>query len=105
MRVKYYHGKEIYAVQALSVENLLGDKVNVVLPNSDCITLHRTSIISIDSDRVLDVKPCPFCGGRAELIRYDNGSCAVVCIQCKSAGPEGYDEKYPIKKWNERKNF
>lgn len=30
--------------------------------------------------------PCPFCGGKAEPIRWHNGDCTTVFIRCSTCG-------------------
>lgn len=56
-----------------------------------------------------DLKSCPFCGGKAEVIEFgvgsgdnEGGSC-VCCVDCQSSGPVefGYKENY-ISIWNSR---
>lgn len=55
-----------------------------------------------------DLKPCPFCGGKAKLI-YRKPFSAVQCTQCLSAAntcvdeyEEGDGRKKAIEAWNKR---
>ncbi|MDC7806388.1 Lar family restriction alleviation protein [Luteimonas sp BLCC-B24] len=56
-----------------------------------------------------ELKPCPFCGGKAERIDFgpgdgenEGGSC-IACTQCESSGPVefGYKENF-VSNWNTR---
>ena len=60
-----------------------------------------------------ELKPCPFCGGRA-VVHVNNGVC-VICTQCncRTAGlvdgtaqgkPTGGAIKSVVEKWNQRAN-
>lgn len=55
-----------------------------------------------------ELKPCPFCGGDAELMypeeleRYDG---TVVCMKCHAASPDKDNWKDAIEAWNTRANL
>lgn len=48
-----------------------------------------------------ELKPCPFCGGKAILI-YPSNRKMVKCTQCGCT--TSAMEQYPAKRWNERVN-
>lgn len=61
-----------------------------------------------------ELKPCPFCGGKAEIYqeRHDKGGqhhngrlqCFVFCSECSARGPDNTSSQYlKIQRWNERK--
>ena len=31
---------------------------------------------------MIDLKPCPFCGGEAKVFAYDDGGICVKCMEC-----------------------
>jgi len=60
-----------------------------------------------------DLKPCPFCGGEAELRLYNGGigdpySARGACLKCEAMGPQTYwieSKKFKeiaVNKWNRR---
>jgi len=52
-----------------------------------------------------ELKPCPFCGGPAELIcvKGDNEKPGVVvCMSCEASGPEAPTGSLSIAAWNKR---
>ena len=51
-----------------------------------------------------ELKPCPFCGGEAEIMRTDNGG-HIVCLyhNCNAVSPTFYkSESKAIDAWNTR---
>ncbi len=50
------------------------------------------------------LKPCPFCGGKAELDEdYDSGNIFwVFCTRCGISTDTDYVSKEAIKAWNRR---
>ncbi len=53
------------------------------------------------------LKPCPFCGGKTELDRWDNGyrsGFKAGCYPCRMmfSGHADDDREIPIAKWNTR---
>lgn len=48
-----------------------------------------------------ELKPCPFCGGKAEL---DSVGCTLWCVVCsKCEAASGYsDEEGAVRLWNRR---
>lgn len=55
------------------------------------------------------LRPCPFCGGEAEIIEFDDaddenfGGSAIQCKKCGSAGPIHFDRKEHLENsWNDR---
>ena len=52
----------------------------------------------------IELKPCPFCGGKAVMIGEDDGMYQVVCPDCAGTIDDFYNEKeVAAEKWNERK--
>lgn len=54
-----------------------------------------------------ELKPCPFCGGKAELINFnmDYGTVTVGCTneECDITLGKGYfSEEEAVRKWNQR---
>ena len=53
--------------------------------------------------KMTELKPCPFCGGKASLIRYHNikgGYC--YCTVCKTRKPNSLTIEEAIEAWNRR---
>jgi Lar family restriction alleviation protein len=52
----------------------------------------------------IELKPCPFCGGKASLERAGdrNYSCIVACTECSCAIETCEEGLECGKKWNER---
>lgn len=48
------------------------------------------------------LKPCPFCGGEAEVVRISSNSFFVRCKECTTFRPISESEEEAIKLWNER---
>lgn len=49
------------------------------------------------------LKPCPFCGGEADLLdTLPSGGCWCRCDECSSDGPSGDTEADAIAAWNRR---
>jgi len=48
-----------------------------------------------------DLKPCPFCGGEAEMLIHN---IAGYCVDCKNpeCGSDQWTELKAIEKWNSR---
>lgn len=50
----------------------------------------------------MELKPCPFCGGSAELCVHEaTGVSWVRCIECETSGG-ATSEEHAIKAWNTR---
>ncbi len=51
-----------------------------------------------------EIKPCPFCGGKAEMILHSNWYGYIECCndECLACGPMGDTEKEAIQNWNQR---
>lgn len=51
-----------------------------------------------------ELKPCPFCGGKASIMRYHHISNASYCYckSCKVKMPNSLTKEEAIKKWNTR---
>mgnify|MGYP001602080677 CR=1 FL=1 len=49
----------------------------------------------------LEIKPCPYCGGKAFV--WDEAPHYVECenVKCKATGPLNYDERIAIAEWNQ----
>jgi len=55
------------------------------------------------SDKLTDLKPCPFCGSKAELLNMgEDFPHIVVCTNCGSAGATYETEQEAIEAWNKR---
>lgn len=52
-----------------------------------------------------ELKPCPFCGGKAFITpEYQGGQRLVIrCNECSAIGPQFLNENAMIKSWNTRK--
>lgn len=51
------------------------------------------------------LKPCPFCGGEAELVDFDPMNCFVECRKCRASQPALYnkvDKQSAVESWNHR---
>jgi Lar family restriction alleviation protein len=48
------------------------------------------------------LKPCPFCGGVADL--YHGGGFHVTCLDCGSAGKWSEEKRKAILAWNTREH-
>lgn len=67
----------------------------------------------------MDLKPCPFCGGEADLVEWDSKEPTDltdetysedrgdnICVHCPDCGAEGGNARSPseyVNKWNTRK--
>lgn len=53
----------------------------------------------------IKLKPCPFCGGKAQVIQsyrhYKEGKCAIRCVVCGN-GTLLMTEEAATKAWNKR---
>lgn len=55
--------------------------------------------------RMIDFKPCPFCGYDRMMMRYVGHFVkpwVVECGRCSASGSYAYDEKEAIELWNKR---
>ena len=52
-----------------------------------------------------DLKPCPFCGGRADWweTESDTHRFQIVCVECCCGTDECVTEEVALKRWNARK--
>lgn len=52
-----------------------------------------------------DLKPCPFCGGRADWweTESDTHRFQIVCVECCCGTDECVTEEVALKRWNTRK--
>ena len=52
-----------------------------------------------------DLKPCPFCGGRADWweTESDTHRFQIVCVECFCGTDECVSEEVALKRWNTRK--
>lgn len=60
---------------------------------------------------MVDLKPCPFCGGEAELYKHPRAVCfGVICTKCKTSTGMFYStfdksaEDKAVELWNRRAN-
>ena len=53
---------------------------------------------------MIDLKPCPFCGGNAEFVRNNMNSCYVQCLSCFIIGNNTALKADAIKAWNIREH-
>lgn len=64
-----------------------------------------------------ELKPCPFCGGKADFVYFNNGSryrsnviykndkCTVKCLKCEVELPRAYKgTNRAAEAWNRRAN-
>lgn len=54
-----------------------------------------------------ELKPCPFCGGKATLVNNQSGTVYVECTKCFAMGERMYDwwgetTEQAIEAWNRR---
>lgn len=49
-----------------------------------------------------ELKPCPFCGVEAEIIRAVKEICWCKCKKCDVSMPATFNEQNAIEKWNRR---
>lgn len=50
-----------------------------------------------------DLKPCPFCGNRAESnLDYYTNSINILCPQCGGSSAQFWEEEPAIEAWNRR---
>jgi len=48
------------------------------------------------------MKPCPFCGSKADIVGTEDNESAVMCITCYASGPiRSYDDE-AIEAWDRR---
>ena len=53
----------------------------------------------------IELKPCPFCGGKAVLNRWLGLEWDIYCVTCKMGTVYEYKNKaYTVRKWNRRAN-
>ena len=50
----------------------------------------------------MELKPCPFCGGRAELTAIPSVSIHYRCKRCTASGPYHTAHKDHVEQWNTR---
>lgn len=56
-----------------------------------------------------ELKPCPLCGGEAEIFSFNRKAFGVwkvkyFCVRCKVCGYSGRISRYAIEAWNRRAN-
>ena len=56
--------------------------------------------MTIKPDTLPDMKPCPFCGGEAEIMNAPESW--VQCTQCGAAGPMHSRHLTAVLEWNNR---
>lgn len=66
-----------------------------------------TDAMGMESQRDEGLKPCPFCGGEAEIIHLDDGDNAggscVCCTRCQASGNVEFGRKENfVDNWNRR---
>ena len=49
-----------------------------------------------------DLRPCPFCGGKATYWRESIGMCYIRCTECSATGPFDKNKDVAIADWNRR---
>lgn len=54
--------------------------------------------LNLSKDSVLNLKPCPFCGGTNLKTGGDDKIVGVWCLTCEAAGPNHYGSR----EWNDR---
>jgi len=65
------------------------------------------SDIAISVDRVVKIRPCPFCGEDSASLEIGNKDCPgwlkhVHCCRCGTRGPEAKTEESAVTSWNNR---
>ena len=57
------------------------------------------------TENKIELKPCPFCGGQAEIWhcnRFIDKMVAIRCMNCNAQTFASYDEAEAVKRWNTR---
>lgn len=55
-----------------------------------------------EDDKVNDMKPCPFCGGRPIMRHVSYYATWIACCDCGAMGPPSESDEEAAKKWNKR---
>ena len=50
----------------------------------------------------IELKPCPFCEGKAEITSYHNAAIFVQCTDCYATFPHFDSKEEAIEAWNRR---
>ena len=67
------------------------------------ISLQAEPMEKVEVDMINELKPCPFCGGKAEIKTAASKICSwVKCTVCGSEGPAYGDKGRAKEEWNRR---
>lgn len=51
---------------------------------------------------MMELKPCPFCGGKADIGEQYDGLYFVICTACLSSSPSSKSKELVERHWNRR---
>ena len=103
MRYFKRNGVARYHFSDSSNKLVLGDSLQL-LPE---LSAGIFDMISPKGEKMKELKPCPFCGGEAEIIEVKDNPPETIAIQCKSGcgvsvHNKGMEENVLIERWNTR---
>lgn len=92
-----------YDCPYLDVEAELCKQEEVEITEYGCSTYAQFKLDRKALEIGIKLKPCPFCGGKAELL-YDSigNGCYVICKKCYALSNRKKDVKEVADEWNSR---